>query len=109
VREIYWTRDDFIGRFLMTTITKGILNRHKRYLPNQLELLLVFCLRVLGLQNGVAFGRLKVQAGEEFKEVYDRWKAREMTAVKAIGELGVKKTTFYKLVKESKEILKIIL
>ncbi|MGM0878740.1 MAG: hypothetical protein ACQEWV_29680 [Bacillota bacterium] len=28
------------------------------------------------------------------------WKAGEMTAVKAMGELGVKKTTFYKLVKE---------
>ena len=54
----------------------------------------------LALQNGVAFGRPKVQTTEEFKEVYNRWKAGEMTAVKAMGELGVKKTTFYKLVKE---------
>ena len=54
----------------------------------------------LALQNGVAFGRSKVQTTEEFKEVYNRWKAGEMTAVKVMGELGVKKTTFYKLVKE---------
>ena len=54
----------------------------------------------VALQQGVAFGRPKVQVTEEFKEVYDRWKAGEITAVKAMGELGVKKTTFYKLVKE---------
>ncbi len=54
----------------------------------------------LALQNGVAFGRPKVQVTEEFKEIYSRWKVGEMTAVKAMGELGVKKTTFYKLVKE---------
>jgi DNA invertase Pin-like site-specific DNA recombinase len=54
----------------------------------------------VALKNGVAFGRPKVQVTEEFKEVYNRWKAGGMTAVKAMGELGVKKTTFYKLVKE---------
>ncbi|WP_018395011.1 recombinase family protein [Bacillus sp. 37MA] len=54
----------------------------------------------LALQKGIAFGRPKVKVTEEFKEVYDRWKAGEMTAVKAMGELGVKKTTFYKLIKE---------
>ncbi|KMY50031.1 recombinase family protein [Peribacillus loiseleuriae] len=54
----------------------------------------------VALQNGLAFGRPKVQVTEEFKEVYDRWKAGEITAVKAMGELDVKKKTFYKLVKE---------
>ncbi|MFJ5624140.1 recombinase family protein [Peribacillus loiseleuriae] len=54
----------------------------------------------LALQNDVAFGRPKVQVTGEFKEVYDRWKAGEITVVKAMGELDVKKTTFYKLVKE---------
>ncbi len=46
------------------------------------------------------FGRPKAQVTEEFKEVYDLWKAGEMTAVKAMSELDVKKTSFYKLVKE---------
>ena len=54
----------------------------------------------LALQNGVAFGRPKATVTEEFKQVYHQWKNGEMTAVKAMEELGVKKTTFYKLVKE---------
>ncbi|KQU14112.1 hypothetical protein ASG65_27645 [Bacillus sp. Leaf13] len=54
----------------------------------------------MALQNGVPFGRPKVQVTEEFKEVYNRWKAGEIIAVKAMAEIGVKKTTFYKLVKE---------
>lgn len=53
----------------------------------------------VALRKGVVFGRPK-QVTEEFKEVYDRWKAGEITAVKAMGGLSVKKTTFYKLVKE---------
>lgn len=58
------------------------------------------------LKNGVAFGRPKVEATEEFKEVYARWKTGEMTAVKAMGEIGVKKTTFYRLVKEYENVHK---
>lgn len=60
----------------------------------------------VALQSGAAFGRPKVEVTEEFKEVYDRWKAGEMTAVKAMEELGVKKTTFYKLVKQYESSLK---
>ncbi len=51
----------------------------------------------LALQKGIVFGQPKVNVTEEFKEVYDRWKAGEVTAVKVMGELGVKKTTFYNL------------
>ena len=54
----------------------------------------------VALQNGIAFGRPKVSITEEFKEVYKRWKSGEVTAVKAMGELDIKKTTFYRLVKE---------
>jgi DNA invertase Pin-like site-specific DNA recombinase len=60
----------------------------------------------LALQNGVSFGRPKVQPTEAFKEVYNRWKAGEITAVKAMRELEIKKTTFYKLVKEYESDLK---
>ncbi|MGG0285848.1 recombinase family protein [Peribacillus butanolivorans] len=62
----------------------------------------------VALQSGVPFGRPKAQVTEEFKEVYDFWKAGEMTAVKAMAELGIKKTTFYKLVKEYERDLQII-
>ncbi|MGM0878973.1 MAG: hypothetical protein ACQEWV_31050 [Bacillota bacterium] len=58
------------------------------------------------LRSGATFGRPKVHAIEEFKEVYNRWKAGKMTAVKAMGELDGKKTTFYKVVKEFERDLK---
>ncbi|MCM3598094.1 recombinase family protein [Metabacillus idriensis] len=54
----------------------------------------------VALQKGVVFGRPKIQATEDFYEIYTRWKAGEMTAVKAMDAIGVKKTTFYKLIKE---------
>lgn len=57
----------------------------------------------LALQNGVQFGRPKVLVSEEFKEVYKRWKSGELTAMKAMQEAGVKKTSFYKLVKALEE------
>lgn len=51
----------------------------------------------LALQNGVQFGRPKVLVSDEFREVYQKWKRKEITAVKAMQEAGVKKTSFYKL------------
>ncbi len=57
----------------------------------------------LALQNGTQFGRPAVYISEEFKEIYKKWKAGELTAVEAMQEAGVKKTTFYKLVKALEE------
>ncbi|MBT2583542.1 recombinase family protein [Planococcus sp. ISL-109] len=57
----------------------------------------------LALQNGIQFGRPTVFVSEEFKEVYRKWKATELTAVEAMQEAGVKKTSFYKLVKALEE------
>lgn len=54
----------------------------------------------LALQNGAMFGRPKSAITEEFVQIYNRWKVGEMTAVKAMQKIGLKKTTFYKLVKE---------
>ena len=57
----------------------------------------------LALQNGIQFGRSPVLVSDEFKEVYRKWKAKELTAVEAMQEAGVKKTSFYKLVKALEE------
>jgi hypothetical protein len=43
---------------------------------------------------------------DEFKKVYKPWKSGELTAVKAMEELALKKTSFYKLVKEYERDLK---
>ncbi|MDJ0333025.1 recombinase family protein [Planococcus sp. S3-L1] len=57
----------------------------------------------LALQNGIQFGRPTVFVSEEFKEVYRKWKAKKLTAVEAMREAGVKKTSFYKLVRAIEE------
>ena len=54
----------------------------------------------VALQSGAAFGRPKATVTEEFKDAYNRWKSGDITAVSAMQEIGVKKTTFYKLVKD---------
>ena len=54
----------------------------------------------VALKNGVAFGRLKSIIMEEFKKAYHRWNLGEMTVVKAMQEISVKKIIFYRLVKE---------
>jgi DNA invertase Pin-like site-specific DNA recombinase len=54
----------------------------------------------VALKRGVTFGRPKVKLPNDFNEVYSLWRAGEMTAVQAMEKLGMKKTTFYKLVKE---------
>lgn len=60
----------------------------------------------VALQNGVAFGRPSAEITEEFKTTYKQWKSGEITAVRAMIELNIKKTTFYKLVKSFESELK---
>jgi DNA invertase Pin-like site-specific DNA recombinase len=45
-------------------------------------------------------GRKKIGFPENWKAVYSRYKTRGMTGRSAMAELGLKPTTFYKLVKE---------
>ena len=53
----------------------------------------------LALANGVKFGRPSIEITPEFIQAYQRWITREITAVKAMNEAGLKKTSFYKMVK----------
>lgn len=50
--------------------------------------------------QGKNLGRRAVQPPEEFDDVVRRWRAGEITAAEAMRQTGVKKTTFYKLVKQ---------
>ncbi|OES45886.1 recombinase family protein [Domibacillus iocasae] len=54
----------------------------------------------VALQMGVTFGRPKAHITDEFIQSYKRWRSGELTAVKAMQEIGMRKTTFYKMVKE---------
>ena len=50
--------------------------------------------------GGKGIGRPKAEYPKNFKEVYNSWKAKEITAVKAMELLELKKNTFYNLAKQ---------
>ena len=50
--------------------------------------------------KGKYIGRPEIQYPDNWLEVYKRWDSGEITAVKAIELSGLKKNTFYKLIKE---------
>ena len=52
--------------------------------------------------KGVKLGRPAVEYPSNWTEAYTSWKSKEITAVKAMELLGLKKNTFYKLVNEYK-------
>lgn len=56
--------------------------------------------------KGKTFGRPKIETSENFIKTYNKWKSGEITAVKAMKLLDMKKTTFYRRVKEIEEELK---
>ena len=54
---------------------------------------------VIAKNNGVYKGRKKIE-NDNFETVYKEWKDGNITAVKAMDQLGMKKNTFYRRVKE---------
>lgn len=50
--------------------------------------------------RGQHLGRRPVDYPADWKIKYEEWKKKEITAVEAMRQLGLKKTTFYKLVKQ---------
>ena len=50
--------------------------------------------------NKVKFGRPKTKLPDNFREIYYQWKNGEITATKAIELTGLKRTNFYKIVKD---------
>lgn len=53
--------------------------------------------------KGQKLGRPEVGCPSNWKEVYGQWKDKKITAVKAMELTGLKKNTFYKLIKEYEE------
>lgn len=52
--------------------------------------------------KGVKFGRKRIEKPSNWNEIISKWKNGEMTGVRAYKELGLKETTFYKLLREEK-------
>lgn len=53
--------------------------------------------------EGKHLGRPKMEKPDRWNEIYPLWKNKKITAAKAIEELGIKKSSFYKLVKQEEE------
>ena len=53
--------------------------------------------------KGIKLGRPEVQYTDNWIEVYNSWKGKEITAVKAMELTGLKKNSFYNLVKRYEE------
>ena len=56
--------------------------------------------RRISSKTGQPTGRPKAIYPDNWKHVYSQWEANEITAVRAMDLLGLKKNTFYKLVME---------
>jgi DNA invertase Pin-like site-specific DNA recombinase len=49
--------------------------------------------------KGTAFGRPSIEMPAGFEKIYKKWKESEITAVQAMKELDLKKSSFYKIAK----------
>lgn len=50
--------------------------------------------------QGKHLGRPKINQPEEFIQIYEQWKRNEITAVKAMQEMGLSSSTFYRMVRK---------
>ncbi len=53
--------------------------------------------------KGTKFGRKRIEKPSNWNEVISKWKNGEMTGVQTYRELGLKETTFYRLLREEKK------
>lgn len=54
-------------------------------------------------EKGVYKGRKKINLPSRWEEIYKQYKSREITGTKAMEILGLKRNTFYNLIKEYEE------
>lgn len=85
------------GRLMLTMI--GAINEFERsnLLERQREGI------AIAKQEGKFKGRKPVQKPKNWSEVYNQYATRKLTGAEAIRQLGLKKNTFYKFVKEESE------
>ncbi|MDA1576836.1 MULTISPECIES: recombinase family protein [Bacillus cereus group] len=61
----------------------------------------------VAMQNGTKFGRPAIDVPNNWNELYEQWKAKEITAVKFMSEVNMTKATFYRKVKEYENNLEV--
>lgn len=82
------------GKLMLTMI--GAINEFERanLLERQREGI------AIAKKEGKYKGRKKIEYPSNWEEVYKKWKCRELKGTEAMEQLGLKRTTFYKLVSE---------
>lgn len=82
------------GKLMLTMI--GAINEFERanLLERQREGI------AIAKKEGKYKGRKKIDYPAGWDEVYNKWKNRELKGNEAMEQLGLKRTTFYKLIKE---------
>lgn len=86
-----------IGKFQLTML--GAIYEFERELIKERQAEGIAIAKAKGKYKG----RKKIDYPCNWEEIYISWKQRELTATKAMKELGLKKNTFYKLIKEYEE------
>lgn len=54
-------------------------------------------------ENGKYKGRKEIGFPDNWNEVYDQWKSRKIKGNEAMEKLGLKRNTFYRLIKKYEE------
>lgn len=82
------------GKLMLTMI--GAINEFERanLLERQKEGI------AIAKQQGKFKGRKAINFPDNWKEIYDKWKSRELTGAAAMDQLKLKRNTFYKLIKK---------
>lgn len=82
------------GKLMLTMI--GAINEFERtnLLERQREGI------AIAKAKGKYKGRKKIEYPHNWEKIYNKWKCRDITGTAAMKELGLKRNTFYKLVKE---------
>lgn len=86
------------GKFMLTVFSALAELERDMIMERQKEGIAV------ALSKGVKFGRKKV-VHKNFSKVYDKWKTGTITAVQAMRELNMNKSTFYRRVKEHEAVV----
>lgn len=89
--------DDLMGKFVSDIVFNVLSfcseNERKNIKQRQAEGI------AIAKAKGVKFGRPSIEFPNNFKTIYNDWKNGKITAVESYRQLGIKKTSFYKMVK----------
>ncbi len=95
---------DLVLQILSYTAEKERENIKKRQAQG-IEVMPIVDGKKVSLKTGRPTGRPNAEIPEGFTEQYNAWKSGNITATAAMNNLNLKRTTFYKLVKEYEKTL----